>query len=77
VKVKFDGEADAVYVTLSPKPYAFGEDLDHERRIDYAADGTPIGIEFTCVSEGVSLDDVPFKEEIARLLARESIKVFA
>jgi hypothetical protein len=38
---KHDANADALYITLSDEPYAFGEDLGPERRIDYAADRTP------------------------------------
>ena len=58
-------------------PYAFGEDLDGERRINYAADGQPSGVEFLCVSQGVNVDDLPEKEAITRLLEELNIKVFA
>ena len=44
---KYDREADAIYISLAKAPYAYGKDLDKERRIDYAADGTPIGVEIT------------------------------
>ena len=64
----FDREADAVYVTLSDRQYAFGEDLDHVRRIDYAEDGTPIGVELLCVSDGVDLTSVPRADEVGELL---------
>ncbi len=77
LKVDYDKEADAVYITLSDKAYAFGEDLDHERRVDYAVDGTPIGVELTCVSEGVSLGSLPQRDEIAKLLERLRLKVLA
>ncbi len=73
----YDRRADAVYITLSDKPYAFGEDLDHERRVDYAADGTPIGVELTCVSDGVNVDELPHKAKIIQLLERLKIKVYA
>ncbi len=74
---EYDPDADAIYVYLSEKPYAFGEDLDRERRIDYAVDRTPIGVEITCVSGGVNLRDLPDREQIARLLASLDIRVFA
>jgi hypothetical protein len=74
---KDDTDADAIYVHLSEKPYAFGEDIDRERRIDYAADHTPIGVEITCVSGGVNLRDLPDRDEIAQLLASLNIRVFA
>jgi len=58
-------------------PYAYGENLDHERRIDYAKDGIPIGVELLCVSEGVITDDLPSQREIERLLGDRGIKVYA
>lgn len=74
---RYDRRADAIYITLSDKPYAFGEDLDHERRVDYAADGTPVGVELTCVSTGVETDSLPKRAEITRLLERLQIRIYA
>ena len=74
---QYDPEADAVYIRLSDKAYAYGEELDRERRIDYAADGTPIGVEILCVSTGVDLRDLPQAQEIALALAQHRIKVLA
>ena len=71
----FDSEADAVYVKLSDQPHAFGEDIDHERRIDYAADGTPIGIELLCVSEGVDVSHLPRVDEVTAALRQLGIRV--
>jgi uncharacterized protein YuzE len=77
MNVEYDAEADAIYIHLRDLPYAFGEDIDHERRIDYGEDRQPIGIELLCVSQGVSVDDLPEKETIMRLLKERHIKVFA
>lgn len=77
LRYTYDERADAIYIVLSDKPYAFGEDLDHERRIDYAADGTPIGVELTCVSTGVETDSLPKRAEITRLLEGLKIKIYA
>ena len=71
----FDREADAAYVRLSDQPYAFGEDIDHARRVDYAADGTPIGIELLCVSEGVDLSHLPRIDEVTAALREFGIRV--
>ena len=65
-----------IYVS-SDAPYAYGRDLDNERRIDYAPDGTPRGIEITCVSHGVNLDDLPRSVEIGHLLKNRNIKIYA
>jgi len=77
MRLEHDRQADAIYVYLNDKPYARGKDLDNERRIDYAPDGTPMGIEFLCVSDGVNLTDIPCRAEIERLLEDKHIKVFA
>lgn len=77
IRHRHDAGADSLYITLSDKPYAFGEDLGPERRIDYAADRTPIGIELLNVSHGVDLDALHFRDEIARLLEQEGLSVLA
>jgi hypothetical protein len=69
-----DREADAVYVRLSDELYAFGEDIDHERRVDYAQDGTPIGVELLCVSAGVDLSNLPRADEVGEALRRLGIQ---
>ena len=77
MKIKYDPEADAVYIYLRDAPYAYGEDLDNERRIDYAADDAPIGVELLCVSKGVNPEDLPEQNRIIELLQQSHIKVFA
>ena len=77
MRLKYDAEADAVYIYLSDRPYAYGKELDNERRIDYSADDIPIGIEFLRVSKGVNPDDLPNQDEIIAMLEEENIKVFA
>lgn len=75
IEYRHDTEADAVYIRLSDKKYAYGEELDPERRIDYAVDGTPIGVELLCVSTGVDVRDLPEQRAIARLLSRHQVRV--
>ena len=74
---EFDEEVGALYVRLSDKPYAYGRDLDHERRIDFAADDTPIGVEFIDVRSGIDLHDVPAEREIGRIAEELHLQVFA
>jgi len=71
----YDTEVDAIYVRLSNKPYAYSKEIDEVRHVDYASDGTPIGVELLCVSEGVNVDDLPNSEEIARMLGDKHIKI--
>lgn len=77
MKIKYDPEADAVYIYLSNKPYAYGKDLDIERRIDYASDDTPIGIELLSVSKGVNPDNLPEQRKVIQLLEGKNFRVFA
>ena len=77
IDFRYDEEADAIYIRLSDKDYSYGEELDRERRVDYAADGAPIGVEFLCVSTGVDLRDLPEQKTIAELLAQHRVKVLA
>lgn len=78
IELKHDKEADAVYILLSKKPYSYGKKIDKRRRVDYAQDGTPIGVEFLYVSDGVDVSDLPIDERrIGRLLEEYNLKVFA
>jgi len=77
IEYSHNEEADAVYIRISEKPCAFGEELDPERRADYAADGNPVGIELLCVSTGVDVRDLPEQAEVAKLLASHRIKLLA
>lgn len=76
MKFRHDAQADAIYIYLSDKSYAYGKDLDDERRIDYASDNTPIGVELLCVSKGVNLYDLPSVYEIAQVLEDTGIKIY-
>ena len=77
LRIEYDRQADALYVRLSDRPYAFGEDLDHARRVDYAQDGTPIGIELLYVSQGVDLTSLPMAREVAVELRKLNIRELA
>jgi uncharacterized protein YuzE len=76
MKLRYDKKADAVYVLLSDKPYAYGKDLDDKRRVDYDAEGNPRGIELLCVSTGVITDDLPEREKVEKMLGEKGIKVY-
>lgn len=76
MRLEHDAKADAVYVYLRDGAYAYGENLDDERRIDYTASGTPIGVELLSVSHGVNIEGLPEEEKVARLLEAENIEVY-
>ena len=75
LRAEHDPDVDAAYIYLAERPYAFGEDLDYRRRVDYASDGTPIGVELLYVSDGVDLRNLPRPDEIAEALRQLNIRV--
>lgn len=77
MKIRYDKQADAIYILLNNEPYAYGKDLDEERRIDYDANGNPRGVELLCVSTGVITDDLPNRVEIEQALDDRGIKAYA
>ena len=77
MKLKHDKTADAIYISLSDVPYAYGKDLDDLRRVDYDANGDPRGIELLGVSAGVIVDDLPSRAEVEKALDDRGIKVYA
>ena len=76
LRVDYDREADALYVTLREAACAYTRSLGDLRNVDYAADGGPIGVELLRVSGGVDLTDVPNAPEIGDAL-RGSFRVYA
>jgi len=77
MRSKIDKKVDAIYITLCSKTCARTKKLDDMRYIDYASDGTPVGIELLGVSGGVAVEDLPKTAELTRLLEGRDIKVFA
>jgi uncharacterized protein YuzE len=77
MELKYDAEADAAYIRLRHAPYAFGHNLDYDRRIDFGADEKPIGIELLGISHGVNVDGLPDLATVERLLLSHNIKVYS
>jgi uncharacterized protein YuzE len=60
----YDPQADAVHIRLSRKAWAYAEQVDEQRNVDYAADGTPIGIELLYVGDGMRARGLPQEEVV-------------
>jgi uncharacterized protein YuzE len=73
MEIEFDPRADAIYIQLLQKPYAYGVDLDDWRRVDYSSDDEPIGVELLEVSRGVNVHQLPYSDEIAQALQTRGI----
>jgi len=76
LKVAYDREVDALYVTLCEAQWAYTTSLSELRNVDYSADGTPIGVELLHASKGIDPTDLPRAREIGDAL-RDSFRVFA
>ncbi len=78
-RVELDREADCLYVTFADTEVARTARLDELRMIDYASDGTVVGVEFVGVSGGIDLQGMPHAEEIDRLISDSghSLKILA
>ena len=51
LQIESDPSADALYIYLSNKAVAYTRELDQDIAIDFAEDGTPVGIDIQRVSE--------------------------
>lgn len=74
--LEYDESIDAAYLTSSDEAWARQERLDDARGINYAADGTIIGIELLSPRrKGVLLDGLPFRDDVARVLRSVGFRV--
>ncbi len=72
----YDESVDAAYITIKEAEWDHQVRLDDARGIDYAADGSVIGIELLSPRrKGVNLDGLPFKDDVARVLKSVSFRV--
>ena len=76
MRINHDIQADALYIQLTSEPYAYGRDLDEWRRIDYSADGFPVGIEILNVSEGVNVGGLPNSREVAKAIESKGLTAY-
>jgi uncharacterized protein YuzE len=72
----YDETADAVYVYFSRNDVDRTEELTDLVNVDYDAEGKPVGVEFLNVSDGIDLDAVPRRDEVARLLEDRRFRIF-
>lgn len=77
MRIEHDKEANAIYVYMSDAGYHHGNELDPDRRVDYALDGSAIGIEFLNVSQGVDVRDLPSEDQLVQELEKVGVKVLS
>ena len=76
LRLEYDASVDAAYITVSEVAWDHQVRLDDARGIDYAADGSVIGIEILSPRrQGVKLAGLPFREELERLLRARAFRL--
>ncbi len=74
--LEYDESVDAAYLTVSDEPWARQARLDDARGINYAADGSVIGIELLSPRrKGVLLDGLPFATDVARVVRSVGFRI--
>ncbi len=74
--LEYDESVDAAYITVKEADWDHQIRLDDARGIDYAADGSVIGVEILSPRrKGVNLDGLPFREDIARVMQAVSFRI--
>ena len=76
MEYKYDPEADCAYILINDLPHAYSKEVDVTRFVDYAEDGTVIGIELLYIGSGVDVTGLPCIAEIKKLLEESNVKVF-
>lgn len=74
--LEYDEAVDAAYLTLSDEPWHHRVRLDDARGINYAADGSVIGIELLSPRRrGVILEGLPFPDDVERVVRAVGFRV--
>ncbi len=74
--LEYDESVDAAYLTVSDEPWSRQERLDDARGVNYAADGSVIGIEVLSPRrKGVLLDGLPLRDDVVRVLRSVGFRV--
>jgi uncharacterized protein YuzE len=73
MKIEYDAEANAIYISLRDAEVASTEEITDEISIDFDGDHRPIGIEILNVSEILSADGLS-KVTIENLLPEATVR---
>lgn len=74
--LEYDEAADAAYLSVSDSQFHHRQQLDDARGVNYAADGTIIGIELLSPRRrGVLLDGLPYPDDVERVIRSFGFRV--
>ena len=66
--ITYSETADALYVQLQESEVAKTVPFDDLRIVDYAADGSVVGVEFLDASDGLDLRGLPLSDRLEALI---------
>lgn len=74
--LEYDEAVDAAYLQVSDVPWHHQRRLDDSRGINYAADGSVIGIELLSPSRiGVNLQGLPYASDVERVMRSRGFRI--
>jgi len=74
--LEYDESIDAAYLVAAEGGWDHQERLDDARGINYASDGTILGIEVLSPrSRGVLVDGLPYPEDVARVMRAVGFRI--
>ncbi|MDQ3938585.1 MAG: DUF2283 domain-containing protein [Chloroflexota bacterium] len=74
--LEYDEAGDAAYISFSDDGWHHQERLDDGRAVNYAADGSVIGVELLSPRrKGVVLEGLPYPDDIARVMRAVGFRV--
>ena len=74
--LEYDESVDAAYISFSEEEWHHQVRLDDGRGINYAADGTVIGVELLSPRrKGILLDGLPYRADIARVMRSVGFRI--
>ena len=74
--LEYDEAGDAAYISFTDAEWHHQVRLDDGRGVNYAADGTVIGVELLSPRrKGVLLDGLPYRDDIARVVRAVGFRV--
>lgn len=74
--LEYDESVDAAYLTVNDDAWHHQVRLDDARGINYAADGSVVGIEILSPRrKGVVLQGLPYREDVARVMRSVGFRI--
>ena len=74
--LEYDESVDAAYLQVSAEPWHRQERLDEARGVNYAEDGSVIGIELLSPGrDGVNLQGLPYASDVERVMRARGFRI--